>query len=383
MTTEEVNRIIHLFGEAQKASMRAERRDMLKSVLFDLPRRSSLGWQALYEHEIDFLRELSEHLPPEEVGRRMRTVGSRPYYLQLFIVMCTYLGARQQRMLDLGLHEGDPFPEERWDDLTFLIDWWSRASRAYRSDGLLIPAQGGDSQPILDSDTIEQVRVLLAPASEEEFTRIRRAAATLELYCFVLHGEQRDGIFGHGPYTAKDGRVLFLKEFNDLQNDYLPWADTDAQNPFPAVAIAYECRDISVRCDMFGGLVTDPFEFGDRLERIAVLACSQGDIRRLDTDEIEAVREAAAQAQEELYLKAVAWTPRYRIEYGAYLFANHLRPFFDLAGFDAAVGERIMRACEETAARLVDRLLADEEIPSIWKHIGTTEGPLFWPAVGP
>ena len=27
---------------------------------------------------------------------------------------------------------------------------------------------------------------------------VRRMAATLELYNFVLHGEQRDGIFGHG-----------------------------------------------------------------------------------------------------------------------------------------------------------------------------------------
>ena len=54
------------------------KKKFMQSMLFDLPRRSSLGWQALYEHEVSFLRELSEHAGPEELGRRMRTVGSRP-----------------------------------------------------------------------------------------------------------------------------------------------------------------------------------------------------------------------------------------------------------------------------------------------------------------
>lgn len=381
MKTATLNEIIHLFGEGQKTSMRAERREMLRSVLFDLPRRSSLGWQALYEHEVGFLRELSEHLAPEEVGRRMRVVGSRPYYLQLFIVMCTYLGARQQRMLDLGLAEGDPFPEERREDLAFLVDWWSRASRAYRSDGMLIPQQGGNTQPILPPETLAEVRTLLRRPSAEELTRIRRMAATLELYCFVLHGEQRDGIFGHGPYPGERDRILFFKEFNDLRNDYLPWARTQARNPLPNVAVAYECHDVRVHCDMFGGLITDPFELEGRLDRIAVLTQSGGTLRGLEADEIESVQEAAAKAQEELYLAAIDWTPRYRIEYGAYLFANHLRPFFDLAGVDGGVGARIVEACERTAARMVDELLTGEEIPSIWRHMGTTEGAFFWPVV--
>ncbi len=86
-------------------------------MLFDLPRRSLLGWFALYEHQAGFLRELMDHMAPEEIGRRMKTPGTRPYHLQLFIIMCSHFLARQQRMLDLGLSEGDPFPEERHDDL--------------------------------------------------------------------------------------------------------------------------------------------------------------------------------------------------------------------------------------------------------------------------
>jgi len=328
MTREELNRIVLLFGESQKRSMRAERRELLRSVLFDLPRRSLLGWQALYEHEVPFLRELTAHASPEEIGRRMRAPGSRPYALQLFILMCSYLGARQQRMLDLGLAEDDAFPEEREEDLATVVDFWARATRAYRTDGMLLPC-----------------------------------------------------IFGHGPYAGEGGRVLFVREFNDLRNDYLPWAAEApaTRNPWDAVVVAYECRDVAVRCDMFGGLVTEPLEFYDRLDRLAVLGRRGAEIAPLDDAAVEEVGREAEASQTALYMAAVDWDPAYKIAYGAPLFANHLAPFFALAGVDGNVRERIMRSCQGTADGMVERLLAEHEVPSIWGHMGATGGAFFWP----
>jgi hypothetical protein len=383
MTREHLNQLILLFGENQKVDMRAERRENLRSVLFDLPRRSVLGWFALYEHQAGFLRELMTHISPEEIGRRMKLPGSRPYHLQLFILMTSHLLARQQRMLALGLSEGEPFPEEREDDLVLVTDFWERASRAYRNDGRVLPYEADGTQPVWSPAHQEEVRAHMRPATGAAYTAIRRMAATLELYSFVLHGEQRDGVFGHGPYPGEDGRTVFAKEFNDLRNDYLPWAATETCNPFQNVIVAYECRDVRVRCDMFGGVVTDPLEIDDRLDRIAVVTQADGAVRPLSADEVSAVQEAAAAAQIELYMKAVDWTPRYKIEYGAYLFANHLKPFFDVAGVDGDVGDRIARACEETASRMIDDLVAGAErgeLPGhIWAHLATTDGPYFWP----
>ena len=37
MQRERLNELIHLFGELQKREMRAERRDVMKAILFDLP----------------------------------------------------------------------------------------------------------------------------------------------------------------------------------------------------------------------------------------------------------------------------------------------------------------------------------------------------------
>jgi hypothetical protein len=379
LDVERLNELILVFGEHEKAALRAEKRGAMTSQLFDLRRRSLLGWQTKYEHEAGFLREVAAVLTPEEIGRRMRVPGSRPYYLQLFLMLQDSLGARQQRMLELGLAEGDPFPEERLDDLLFVADFWERASRSYRSDGKLLPDEAGRTQPILDEPTLDRLRELVAPAPREQLDATRRLAASLEAYCFVAHGEQRDGIFGHGPYPGTGGSVLFCKEFNDLRNDFLPWARTGARNVYDNVVVVYECRDVRVACDMFGGIVTDPLDFHNRVERVAVLTQAGGELQPLGPDEQAVARAAAEQATNEIFFTVVEWPDRYRVEYGAILFMNHVRPFLALAGIDA--DDRLAAAAEATAAHYVDTLLAGPDPPAVMVHWGTTEGPLFWPVV--
>ena len=374
-----LNELIRFFGEHEKAALRAEQRGRMTSELFDLPRRSVLGWQLKYDHEARFLREVAALLSPEEVGRRMKVVGSRPYYLQLFLLLQDTLGARQQRLLELGLREGDVFPEERLDDVLFVADFWERSSRAYRNDGKLLPDEAGGTQAILAEETLDEVRGLLVPVGEQDYGAARRLAATLDAYCFVAHGEQRDGTFGHGPYGGEGGRVLFLKEFNDLRNSFLPWARTRASNVYGNVAVAYECRDVGVRCNMFGGLVTDPLEFDDRIERFAILTREGGTLRALDPAGWSEAERRCSDATTEIYFAIVDWPDRFRVEYGAYLFANHVKPFLDLAGIDA--DERLLAAVEETVARYADALIAGPDVPTSMVHWGTTDGPLFWPVV--
>lgn len=374
-----VNELIRFFGEHEKAALRAERRGAMKSELFDLPRRSLLGWQMKYEHEAGFLREVNEVLTPEQLGHRMKVPGSRPYYLQLFLLFQDALGARQQRMLELGLREGDPFPEERLDDLAFVADFWERASRAYRNDGKLLPGEAGRTMQILAEPTVDEVRRLLVPRADADYPAARRLGATLDAYCFVAHGEQRDGIFGHGPYQGEDGRVLFFKEFNDLRNEFLPWAQTNVRNELSNVVFAYECRDVATAFDMFGGLVTDPLEFDDRVERFAVLTREGDTLRRLGPEAWHEAREQCSEATNEIFFTVVDWAPRYRVEYGAFLFANHIKAFTDIAGI--AADDRLLAAARETAAGTVDRLIAGPDVPAAMAHWGTTEGPLFWPVV--
>lgn len=378
MTVERLNELVHAFGEHEKAAIRAEKRGAMRSDLFDMLRRSLLGWQLKYDHEPAFLREVAAVMSPEDVGRRMKTPGGRPYYLQLFLLLQDTLGARQQRMLELGLADGDPFPEERLDDLLFVADFWERASRSYRNDGLLVPDDAGGTQPILDETSVAEVQALLRPA-DQTLAAARRLAATLEAWCFVAHGEQRDGIFGHGPYPAGDGRVLFFREFNDLRNTFLPWIAGTTENAHANVVFAYDCRDVGIRCDMFGGLVTEPLEFADRVERFAVLTQADGDVRPVEPSTWADVGEHATQATNEIYFRIVEWEPAFRYEYGAYLFANHVKAFLDLAGIDA--DERLREAARDTIARRGPAVGAGPEVPAAMVHWGTTEGSFFWPVV--
>ena len=375
-----VNDVIRHFGESQRAGMRAERRESMRSMLFDLPRRSSLGWECLHEHAPRYLRELCAVLPPEEIGRRMRAPGSRPYALQPFIVLCSYLGARQQRILDRAIPPGDPFPGEDVDSVCFLVDFWERVMRAYRTDGRLLPDDAGGALGILDGAQVADLAEHLSPFEPGAYAALRRTGAILDLYSFILHGEQRDGIFGHGPYPGPGGSTLLVKEWNDLRNDYLPWAATGSRIPVSNVIVAYAARDVRVVCDMFGSMTIHPHELGDRLTGLVALTSEGGVLRVLAADELQAVQEAATAANDELYLRALEWDDRYKIEYGAALFANHLTSFFTLAGSDAGVRDRIMESCRATADRMVDRLLG-AGVPSIWHHMATSDDDFFSPVV--
>jgi hypothetical protein len=223
------------------------------------------------------------------------------------------------------------------------------------------------------------VTALLEPFDPEAYGTARRLLATLDGYAFLAHGEQRDGIFGHGPYDGPDGTTVFLKEVNDLRNDLMPWAQTPTRNLLDNVVFAYACRDTHVVCDFFGGLVTDPLDFTDRIERIAVLTNDGGVLRPVPRDAWPELAAAAAAATSEIWASVVEWDPRMKAGYGATLFANHLKPFCDLAGIDA--NARLAAAAQETVDRYLDGVLAGPAAPLVMVHWGATEGDLFWPVV--
>ncbi|MBZ5703212.1 MAG: hypothetical protein LAN84_15365 [Acidobacteriia bacterium] len=383
ITIAELNEALRLFGDSQKRFMRQEKRASLRSMLFDVPRRSSIGWHCFYQEGPRFLEELSRHISPEEIGRRMKRLCSRPYYLTLSIVFCSYFNARQQLLLDAGLQAGEPFPGERLQDAKIVADFWRRAASAYRNDGQWLPAQGSYTQAILAEESVRTLGAHLRPTTQDERKTLRRLAATLELYCFILHGEQRDGIFAHGPYDAGDGAQIVVQEFTDLQNDFLPWAATPARNRYPNIALALKLRGVRTRFDVFGSVLFDPADILPGIEAEGIFTCgADGVPRPVPLAEVAEIQHCAAEAQNELYQKAAEWTPRYKAEYGAQLFANHLVSFFELLPGGQRYREPIRAAFDAAALQVLDRWLGDPEPPSMWKFMGTTEGEFFWPVAG-
>ena len=91
------------------------------------------------------------------------------------------------------------------------------------------------------------------------------------------------------------------------------------------------------------------------------------------------MRDAASESTNEIYFRVVDWEQAYRYEYGAYLFANHVKAFLDLAGIDA--DDRLREAARETIARRGPAVGAGPEVPAAMVHWGTTDGSFIWPVV--
>lgn len=384
LSLEEMNRLVALFGASQKNFMRLEQRSSLRSALFDVPRRSSLGWIGIYQHGGSLLRQLTKFVAPEEIGRRMKQVCSRPYYLQLSILMCSFFGARQQMILDRGLKPGDPLPEEedaRVEDALVLVDFWRRVARSYRNDGCLLPAENFYTQAILPQSTVNDLAGRIEVCTPEHHRSVRRLAATLDLYSFILHGEQRDGTFGHGPYSQPDGTIIVVHEYNDLCNQFLPWAETATRNLYPNLAVVRRLKaEVQTRFDLFGSTLYSPADVAGSVVAEALFTrADDGTLQQVAWAEIPEIQHRAAEAQNELYVKAAGWTPRYKAEYGIYLFANHFYPFFQIAGLDPSWDETIRRSFEAAVTPLVEPMLKKSEVPSIWPFMTTTEGDFFWP----
>jgi hypothetical protein len=336
---------IYRFGHELNAWCHNSARVKQTSSLYDLPGRSSIGFALLYDAVPEFLRRLEPFIDAEEVGRRMRAPLMRPYFVQLLIVIESWLMGRERLIMDAGerLPAGVD-PERDRADWELVGSWFARAGGAARGDGEAFStraelfAEGrlraGEtvrSQPLLDEDALVGLGADDEPLDPDVAQRVQRAFGAIELYAMTLHGEQRDGLYDHGPAARPDGWSVVVHEVNDLSNDVLPWSTEDVRLGADAVGVVRAYRpEVDLSIDMWGTLAVRPLGPPDELRALWV---RQGDeLRRLDVDELEALAARALEAMTALYGTMAAWEPDYRIAYGAPLFVNHLVPFARLGG---------------------------------------------------
>ena len=133
---------------------------------------------------------------------------------------------------------------------------------------------------ILSESTLDEVRRLLGPVADADYAAARRFGATLDAYCFVAHGEQRDGDLSATAHTGARGvECSSSRSSTTFATTSCHGCRRASATRLSNVVFAYECRDVATTSDMFGGLVTDPLEFDDRIERFAVLT-NEGDTLR-------------------------------------------------------------------------------------------------------
>jgi hypothetical protein len=374
------NSVIRAFGAEHHRAVKSERRAGLKSSLFDVPGRSSLGNMLFYLEAPDLLRTLAEYATPEEIGAAMKVPGSRPYALSHWVVMGAFAEGRQQHYLDLGSPPGEPVDDPRSEDLIAVVDFYVRVGRTYREDGNVFPAPGHLTQAILTPERVEESLALAAEPSPNFLAAVKRTAASLSLHNFLQHGEQRDGIFGHGPYPGPDGTTVWFEEFNDLRNEVLPWSNLEAELPVPNVVFVYAADGVETEANLFGVLRASPFNFHDRLRLAGAFSYADGQATPLDEAALAAISEIAERRHGLLFEQAVGWSDEYRVTYGAPLFANHLIPFFELAGVPGG-RDLVLERFEASTPLVMETLRRGIGEGTFWHHLDAVAGEdLYSPA---
>lgn len=367
-----VNQSITLFGESVKRFFRDQRRSEMTSPMFNLPGRLVLGSHCYYENLPRLLSEIRRHASEEDIGQGMKGLCIRPNFVHLNSLALGYLVGREQARLS-GVSTGDDS-----ENVTSVMAFWSRVARSYRNDGLALPDEAEFTAPILPAETVTELNEQLPGEVPDQLRReLHRMVATLELYTFILHGEARVGVVHHGPYPCRGGDTLVVKELVGLREDYYPWSQLEARIPCHNIACVMRFRDVHSKIDLFGSLTTEPRDYVPSIASEALFVVEDGVYRPLAADEIPRVTQAATQAQMELYGKVMEWDERYRIEYGAELYAYLLKCFADLLGMGEAFGHRIRACFSESIKRHLDDLHSGRERPLVLEHLATVGGAVF------
>lgn len=377
------NALLHLYGESVRNFFRSQQRSSMASPLFNLPGRLLLGSYCYYENLPALLEELSRMTTAAKAGENMRRVGARPNAIHLHSLMLGYFNGREQSLL-----RGSALPQDQTEESLRVIEFWENAARASREDRLCLPDQSGWTMPSLRPGAVKELELRLG--APEEFAmrqKLRRMMAILELYTFLLNGEARVGVFHHGPYALENGDVLVVKELTGFRDAYYPWQRQLELLPIDGVVRVRRYRGLEARIVLMGSLTTEPREDAERLAAEQVFALERGILRPLHAEEGAALGARAAESQMKLYGIMMEWSERYRVEYGAELYANLLRLFAEPDGMPAPgrQGEFATLVREkffESRAKHIDDLAGGAEPPLILRHIAETEGPVYTPLCG-
>jgi hypothetical protein len=353
----------------------AERSTVIETTLFDLPTKIVLGNYCAYEVLPSVTEELASRVSAEELGRRRRTLGTK-----LGLGLCGYLWIYLFGRLQLYLDDGWPDqPVDLGDheQTAQLIKYWEGIARAYRGDGSLVAGQTRTDGVIrcLDDDVVADVsQSALAHGPVQDPAAVRRAIAQIELYCFLIHGEQRDGIFNHGPYPLEDGSLLVVKELTDLQNTFMPWVTPDRRLAVSRVVIPIVLKDVEAWFDMFGTLYTEPEDYYPHISGYEILVGD--DLRPADEAELTEIGQQAHAVQRDLFGEMARWDDHQKLAHAATQYANVNHALLELAGCSHDEIRRILiDPFDAVGGQYLDRARSRSE--ATWGYVASGREPLY------
>jgi hypothetical protein len=358
------------FSEAVSLFLRRSGKASHTSGVFDLRRRTLIGAYTYFDHLDWVLDVLDAHATPEQLGAAGRRLCGEPFSAQIHGILWGQLLARENE-LGLGRDGGPPESTAR------VIDWWGRAARAYRQTGdALVPSEDGDRQPAAPTaDVVAAIDEYGRPA--DAFPAAGKVTAALQLYSYVIRGEQRGTTYYHGDYPGPAGTTLVVEEFTRMRDNELPWAPPVL--PLNTVCSVLELDGVVPRFDLFQGMATEPIDYRARLRRTCLLTYDGGTLRPVTEAEQGAMLSLLASERERVFREQLGWSSDFRIAYAAYHYLDFLDPFFHAAGCGPEVMEEARERFADTVRQRI-REVADTEPVPVWERLFERSGrDLFTP----
>ena len=366
--TDDPQDLLARFGEGCRSFLDRSAKKQHASTIFDMRRRTVIGCYCYFDHLPWLLDVLEELTTPAELGATGRGLCGTPTAAQIHGFLWGYLIGRENE-LGIGRDGGSD------EDLLRILRWWEGMAAAYRKDDVLLPIEAGHTQPAADPELVADVLERHGRPAEE-LASLGRLTSALQLYQFILGGEQRGTTYFHGPYPGPEGRTLIVEEFTEMRHNELPWNPDPPVLVCDTVAAILDLDGVDAQFDMFQGMAATPGDYLSRLRRGALVTCDDGEPRPLSDAEVESLTEHALAEQKHLFREFIQWDPSFKIAYGAYHYLDFLLPFVRAAGAGEDIAVEVRSRFAATIERRMPELTAMEAVP-VWDRLYARPEPLF------
>ena len=297
-------------------------------------------------------------MSPEEIGAAARRPGCQVDSVFLWGIANFFLiGRNVMAMVDPTL--------DSVERTHTVLDFWARASHAYRGGPHLHAAEVGNRVDVLSPEMVAHLAAGATRVDDERRDRIRRANATIINHLFLLYFDTRVGHADTGPYRLEDGRTMIVRDFYRLGESDFSWSGVAAGVPHRNLTAALVLDpQVEVSITDYGTTISSPEDYLEHLNGFGLYTTdgvAPGGLPvPLSDQDLEATAAAAKVAQRQHYRDIVAMDRDERIACGAYVYFTFLRPFAEIAG----VADEIDWTCpRDIPADLYPLVTADMEPP--------------------
>ena len=304
-------------------------RTALESALIPITAYITVACVEAYRRYPELMQEIAAAMPPEEIGRRGRTLGTEIDLVRLWSIANFHILGRTI-LLGVGMLD----LEADVARTAIVLDFWKRAATAFHGDtGAL---QADDSAGIVTplAQHVDEIYAGCLPIVDDAHrARRSRLNALLTSYEFLLWFDTRSGYQDSGPYQLPDGRTLLLRHYVKVGVSDFAWS-TEVANamPYKTVLCAFVLNGVDFHVTDFGTAVTKPEDYLPHVEAFGLFDTANGGLQSIDDAGIEALTVAAKSAQKEQYRMIAKMERAEKIDAGAYVYFSFLRPFADVAG---------------------------------------------------